>query len=282
MLRDFLRSLKNPYQAVTFLGMVIGIGLSIYFYIAPQQQARISYHIEQITIFEPPKFSTPSSPDGRTGELKPPFTILDGNGHPITSGIYGATIVVWNSGDIDLGKEKIRKPLTISISGETRLIEGKFEIISDENISEFQLERPAKQEHEMQVSWRYFDPRHAFKFRLFYISDRKQEINISAQILGLHQILPYSSANKPRALIDDIVPTILFIFSLIGSIAIGVFFADIMLKLRERVFGTQKNVRLLMTQIFIIVISCFIVVFMFIFIIYILLNINKIPSAPFW
>jgi hypothetical protein len=177
-----LEQVKKPFNAVMMVIALISLLVALFIWYLSQQVAQISYKIIQIPVVSSEGLNT-TSPTS-------PFRVVDPQGAEIRTNVYAADITVWNSGDIDLGAEKIRRPLTISMSGDARIFDRGINRASDTVLD---LNVSAISSNGTEIRWRYLDPNAGFRVRIIYGSNEKQALSINGNILG---VLEFSDIDK--------------------------------------------------------------------------------------
>jgi hypothetical protein len=157
LLSDFWNEVKKPFNAVMMVIALISLLVALFIWYLSQQVAQISYKIIQIPVVSSEGLNT-TSPTS-------PFRVVDPQGAEIRTNVYAADITVWNSGDIDLGAEKIRRPLTISMSGDARIFDRGINRASDTVLD---LNVSAISSNGTEIRWRYLDPNAGFRVRIIY------------------------------------------------------------------------------------------------------------------
>jgi len=160
--------LKTPGNLIGVAGVIVAFTT---WYLS-QQTAEVSLKIVQIPVLN----------TGQVGPLSSSFTVFDNKGQRISTNIYAADIAIWNSGNIELGAAKIRRPLTAKFDGKVQILDRGIGPVTDP-IAEVVASNP--EETVTEIRWRYFDPGTGFHLRIIYASDKQQELMISANILGV-------------------------------------------------------------------------------------------------
>ena len=160
--------LKTPGNLIGVAGVIVAFTT---WYLS-QQTAEVSLKIVQIPVLN----------TGQVGPLSSSFTVFDNKGQRISTNIYAADIAIWNSGNIELGAAKIRRPLTAKFDGKVQILDRGIGPVTDP-IAEVVASDP--EENATEIRWRYFDPGTGFHLRIIYASDKQQELMISANILGV-------------------------------------------------------------------------------------------------
>ncbi|WP_149467792.1 hypothetical protein [Roseomonas genomospecies 6] len=187
MWKRFKEEIKSPYNAVFGAVGLISFLFAIYTWYSTLQRSEISYRVEQVQLMDV------SRVENNKQGAEEPFSILDSNGNNIKENIYGANISVWNSGDTDLGRDKIRKPLTFLFSNSVRIIDASITFTTDDNISEFYINKTVNIDNIIYIGWKYFDPKSGFRLRIIYTSPDQAQLSAGGSILGVKSI--YDSSN---------------------------------------------------------------------------------------
>lgn len=210
---SFIENLKNPSYKLTLIigiaGIVIGIIASFIFYYVGNKKRDISYQITEPTslIFDS---KNPSS------KIK----LLESDSIPITENVYLLTGTLWNSGDLPINKEDVRKQLSFEIKGAKRILDFKIVKQKDESVANFNLVKDNS--NTLKINWDYFDPKYGFTFQVIYAGEENPSFEILGVVFGISQfnkIAPLSKAVNDRlisgiALYIGFIPMVLFIYVL--------------------------------------------------------------------
>ena len=190
--------LKSPLTVTGWVCGVIGLIWGVYTWYAAQQKAEITYRAEQVQVVDVNRLATITpSPGGASATFADhPFKVLDANGNPITQNIYAANITIWNSGDIDLGHDRIRRPISISFGSSSTILDANIEFASDGNVSEFFILKDPTRGETLNVSWKFFDPNSGFRAKIIYTSDTKSSITMNGSIYGVKEFRNKSDSEE--------------------------------------------------------------------------------------
>jgi hypothetical protein len=180
--------LKKPANLIGISLAVLGIGLTVVTFVKSRQSAAVSFHVNEIQVFDRERVLTTATGSSNSSHSKIPFSVLDSSGLAIDQNIFVANVTVWNSGDLDLGIEKMRRPITVSVSGKPRLLDAEITYTTRDNLSEFHVQNAPTDDGFAQVSWKYFDAGDGFRLRLIYSSTKQEEIIVDAIVSGVNQI----------------------------------------------------------------------------------------------
>src|SRR5215472_16670298 len=97
-----LTEFRKPINLV-FLGIaIISLLVTVITYRWSRHEAAISYYVATIQIVD------------RKASI--PFTVVDNEGKPVTQNLYATNVTVWNSGDLTVDPQNVRRPLTIALA----------------------------------------------------------------------------------------------------------------------------------------------------------------------
>jgi hypothetical protein len=159
---------------IGLFGILFGAALSAYFYLASKQVGEISMSFKTVKI-------------AQAGI--PILKILDDKGENITADVYGLEAVIWNTGDISLGdsSDRVRKPLTIALSGPVRILGAVVQDTRNVSTADVRAVVHADQKS-LSINWRQFDPADAIKVFIIYTGQTQSGIEYSARVVGAHLI----------------------------------------------------------------------------------------------
>jgi hypothetical protein len=189
---DFLK----PINITFLLIAVISVCLTVIFYWSSQNYAQISYYSNTIQIVD---------------QKEPgPFSVLDSSGRPVKENIYATNVTVWNSGNLPLEPDKVRRPLQISLTGrdEAYLLDAKLPYTTSGNVSDFKLsviyaningkDIKLNENGVVEIAWKYFDPGEGFRLKLIYASKEQQSVTIKGVIFGVNSFLDITPPPKGK------------------------------------------------------------------------------------
>jgi hypothetical protein len=162
---------RKPVNLVALVIGIVGVVATIITFLWSSHKSAISYYATSIQIVD------------QSETL--PISVIDSAGQRVMENVYATNVTVWNSGDLPIDAQNIRIPLTISLAGQARLIDAKLEHATSENISEFHIDGDPKKGSDIQVSWRYFDPREGFGVRLIYAASTMAPVKFNGVIFGV-------------------------------------------------------------------------------------------------
>jgi hypothetical protein len=108
---SFIKWLEANSHWSHWVGLVVAaLGLLAGFWLSEKPEGEITL-----------KFTTVKIAEANLPGIK----ILDNSNNQITGNIFGTEVVLWNTGDLTLGEksDRIRKPITITFSGVSRIID---------------------------------------------------------------------------------------------------------------------------------------------------------------
>lgn len=176
--------IKKTANIIGIILGILGIILSIYFYYKSEKVRDISYSlIKPTSIVYDRQSSTPS------------IRVIRGDSQVISGNVYLLTGTIWNSGDLPILKEDVRKGLVIRLGGCEQIVD--FRIISqnDSSISKFSL-NPVNN-NTLKTDWMYFDPNFGFRFQIIYVGNANPECEVDGKILGVKRIRLVEGIQRP-------------------------------------------------------------------------------------
>jgi len=190
-LPNFWGDARKPFNLVMMVIAVAALVFGFVTWYLSQQVAEISFQVLQIPVINTVQVQMPS----RSGVSEPsrPFTVLDNKGQPIKTNIYAAEIVVWNTGDLELGPAKVRRPLTVKIDGSVQILDSGVSRITDPIAEAIASEID---NNTIEIRWKYFDPGTAFRIRIIYTSEIQQTLTLSANVLGVGSLVDLDSNQR--------------------------------------------------------------------------------------
>jgi hypothetical protein len=113
----------------------------------------------------------------------PGIRILDNANAPITSNIFGTEVLIWNTGDLNLGdkSDRVRKPIRITFDGNIRVIDG---VIQDTKNLDPKNVTISTGQNDVVVKWTELDPGDAIKVFVIYSGDQQAKIEYEGRIIG--------------------------------------------------------------------------------------------------
>lgn len=164
---------KKPINFISILLGVIGIVLSIIFYLWSERHKQISYLQNGSTsiIFD----SKRSSPSIKIYEL---------DSTPITKNVYLFTGTIWNSGDFSIQKDDIRIPIHIKLNKDAKILDYNIVKQKDSTFSAFELKKI--NQNSILLNWNFFDPGNGIKFQIIYQDESESNITLNGKIAGIN------------------------------------------------------------------------------------------------
>ena len=164
----------KPFNIVTTLLAILGIGLAYYFYIAGEVYPEISWIVATQIVF-----------DGHNPT--PGLTISDTSGQKIDSNVYAAQFTVWNSGnerldDVD-ATTLIRQPLTFTLAGNGRILNISITDQAKDSAGAWAIGITAGQKS-ASMTWKHFDPGAGAKILILFAGDDLTAIRPSIVLVG--------------------------------------------------------------------------------------------------
>lgn len=182
---------------------IIAIILSFLFWLDGRKKKEVSYQFLPVTkIF-----------DGQNTTSKIRVYLWDSI--PYEDDIYLLNGYVWNSGELAITKEDIRKNISVKLSNNVTIIDYKISNQIERGVSKFELTKI--NDEEIKITHRYFDPGNGLAFQILYVGDLKSEPQILGNIYGVSSFIK-SLEKKDMSLIELIILSI-------GGIIVGASFA---------------------------------------------------------
>jgi hypothetical protein len=168
----FISELKKPFNTITLLLAVLGIGLSIIFYLNGKKEKKISYLLNEPTslIFDNQNSS-------------PKLRLYEQDSIPVIGNVYLLTGAIWNSGDFPITNEDIRVSVSLDLKESNRILDFKIIKQKDSSISKFNFQKIKN--NSLQLTWKYFDPKFGFTFQIIYVGISDPQFQLSGKILDI-------------------------------------------------------------------------------------------------
>ena len=170
-----LEEFKKPFNLITLSLALASIILSVLFYINSLKNKDLSYQIN-----EPTSIVYDSKNSSSKIKLFEKDSIL------ITENVYLLTGTLWNSGDLPVYINDVRKDIEFNINEKNRILDFKINKQKDSEIAKFTLKSSG--ENSLRVNWDYFDPNYGFNFQIIYIGEENPEFEIEGKILDISNI----------------------------------------------------------------------------------------------
>jgi hypothetical protein len=176
---------KKPINLISIGLGILSIILSIIFYVDSLKQKSISYRI-----------NSPASIVYDSKNSSAAFKLYNRDSTLINENVYLLSGTIWNSGDIEVKKEEVRRQLAIFLGNSTKLLDFKI-IKQKDSIANFSMIK--KESNLLQIDWDYFDPGFGFNFQIIYTGDINPDIKFRGIFLGIseiNEIKPYNKTHK--------------------------------------------------------------------------------------
>tara|TARA_B100000953_G_C18005186_1_gene416323 strand:+ start:709 stop:1506 length:798 start_codon:yes stop_codon:yes gene_type:complete len=176
-------------KSLNFLGLIIGITgilLAIYFHFSSNKEKEISYNVqnEALKIYD-------------TDLLKKyqRISVYQDDSIKIDKTVYINTFSIWNSGDLPISKQDVRKDLIISFLGVEEILDVQILKEIDKEVSGFELIPIDSASYKLK--WKYFDPKDGVKFQIIYTGESNIKPKIKTKILStdIEEYKPTQSKN---------------------------------------------------------------------------------------
>jgi hypothetical protein len=210
-----LTELRRPATViailVAILFFILGTIISLYFYYKGIKEGQVSFQVEQVQVYDGAQLALSRT----TGSPKPPITVLDASGNPITENIYAASITVWNSGNGEIRHDSIREKFVIRLSSNPHVLELSPTFFTNENADKFTVDERGG------IEWDHFDAGEGFKAKALYASPNQQNVFIEGRAVEYRGIvdLPKIAAEE-RAKIKVEMLAILTVSAIFAALVI--------------------------------------------------------------
>lgn len=148
---------------------VIGVLVSVWFGLAQRDVRRISVVTE----------STVSVVDGDA--TSDALLVTDSLGRPVTSDVYAVEIIAWNSGNVPIDPDVIRRAPVFRLPNADRVL--RFAVLDQVDIG-VQDARVEVIPDGYQLVWSHMDPGHGVRMVVVYAGERS-EVKVDASIVSL-------------------------------------------------------------------------------------------------
>ena len=172
-------ALKQPKNLVSWGlaigGIVLSAVLSVALYMANREHREISYQSEVTRIV-----------DG--GAPKSGIQVLTNEGERVRGSVYVAVVTIWNSGDLVIDPDVVRKPVTITASPCVQLLD--YSII-EETFPEILTGSltgatgPSRDGKSVALGWKHFDPGFAIKARIACAGAEPPTVEVGGHVVGI-------------------------------------------------------------------------------------------------
>lgn len=186
------------------LGLIIGIlgiVISIYIFYSTKTEKIITYYLssESFKIF-----------DNDLIEKSQKITLLRNDSIKIKENVYLLTFSIWNSGNVTIDPEDVRKDLVIKFIGIKEILDYSILKEIDHEISKFNLNKISN--NSFQLRWKYFDPNDGLKIQLLFTGVPNLNVEIDSKIINtkINEYVPIRK--KPNTISILIFGTIIIIF----------------------------------------------------------------------
>ncbi len=154
----------------TIVTASLGIIATVTYYELGKKERSLSYYVKK----EPSKIF---DSENTTSKIQ----VYTDDSVRITKNVYVTNLVLWNSGDLEIKKTDVRKPIHISLSNGVRILDFNLVREIERGISNFQL---IKENNELTLDWDYFDPNFGMELQIIYTGNDKSEVGIDGYVLG--------------------------------------------------------------------------------------------------
>lgn len=169
---SILDDFKRPFNIVILAIALVSAGLAVYFWLDARRTSEISFRTETVKVFD--------------SKAATPITVLNKDRQVITDDIFAISFFIFNSGDIDLDKSKIRVPITFNLNGPGKILEASISDINAAGNPGFTVMQ--NKSDEALLSWDFFDPGASVRVKLLYTGDDSTFVAASGSLLGIKNL----------------------------------------------------------------------------------------------
>jgi hypothetical protein len=173
---SFVEEIKRPFN---LLMIAIALIPGFYFYYFPRNDKQITFSTSDASLVYDSKIKSPQ------------VRLVDSNGNQISEDTYLMKFTFWNNGAIPIEPSEIRRPITVTLPGASRILDYKIINALDQDTANFALTlvTNASNPPAVALSWNHFDPKKAIAFQLIYTQPVSAAPRISADIVGIEKLV---------------------------------------------------------------------------------------------
>lgn len=164
---------KKPSYLITLGIALLSVLLAIYLYKAGNKAKEISYRLNTSALIYDNKMSSPA------------IKVLEKDSIVLTDNVYLISGLIWNTGDFSISKDDLRKPITVDLIGEGRILDYKIIREIDSSTTKFKLMLSSPKTRTL--GWEYFDPNDAMMFQILYTSSYPDNISVNGKVVGIEK-----------------------------------------------------------------------------------------------
>jgi hypothetical protein len=165
---------KKPVNVIFLLLAITGIGLSIFFYFNGRKTKSISYQINE-----------PASLIYDSKNASSAIKVLERDSVLVKDNVYLLTGVIWNSGDIPIPIQEVRKKISLNLAYAKKILDFKIVKQTDRDVASFDLTKNNR--NSLSLSWKYFDPKYGFRFQIIYTGKENPQFSLVGKILDVSE-----------------------------------------------------------------------------------------------
>ena len=164
--------IKNPFNMLMLFIAVVAIIISAYFFFKSKRLQRPTYLI-----------STEISKVYDSKRTSPNLILLNASNQKIEKDVFLVTVHFWNSGNLSIEPQDIRKPVEFTIPNCEKVVDYNVVSQTNRNITNFSLS-PGSDQRSLVLNWTHLDPNNGAKFQVFYTGPPNPEFLFTGNILG--------------------------------------------------------------------------------------------------
>lgn len=210
-----LSDTKKPFNILMLSIAIISIVLATYFFFQSRRIQRPTYLI-----------SDEISKVYDSSKKAPNLGFLKASGERIEKDVFLITVHFWNSGNLSIEPQDIRKPVEFTISNCEEIVD--YDVVAQTNpdITHFFLSR-ANDQRTLVLNWKHLDPNNGVKFQVFYTGSAHPEPLFTGNILGRTTFLYGGTGWSTRLFGLYGALASLFGVMIVGAVVIGTYVSRI-------------------------------------------------------
>jgi hypothetical protein len=180
---NFLEEFLKPFNLISITVTLISIALAIIFFLLSQRKKIIAYikSDKELRIFDN-KVSSPK------------IRVLDETGELIKDNVYLLKATIWNAGNLPIEPSDVRKPLSLTISPCSKILD--FDILYQpyQDVAVIRLEEDITTSDNpdtkiIRFLWDHLDPGFGATFQVIYAGTAETKAQVEGYIVGINKFL---------------------------------------------------------------------------------------------
>lgn len=198
----FKEDILRPFNYISLSLAIVGIVLAVFFYLDGKRTKSISYHIDQPSLIY--------DSENASSAIK----VVAKDSSPIDDDVYLLTGIIWNSGNLPISNEDVRKTISVSLSPSEKILDYKIVKQTDRDIAKFLLVK--NDNKSLNLAWQYFDPGYGLKFQVIYTGDDNPKFILSGKVLDVKSFSNIKQIERPSYVLAG--------FILLGLVGVFIYF----------------------------------------------------------